>query len=345
MAKVFVSYRRSDSQDVAGRIVDRLAERFSHGDVFKDVDSIPIGVPFPELLRNALSRTDVVLVVIGPTWATVLDDSGNRRLDNPLDFVRIEVETALGSTALVVPVFVTNAIMPDPRELPEPLKPLTVLNGISVRPDPDFHRDMDRLISKLEERLGLEAQSDEKSVSHRRESLLRRFLEDVSKHRMPTVADSKYAAKIVADPHGLSEIANELCREVGSLYDRLLPIYDAGKHLILDDWTRHSLQAIVDRVSHRVRERLALYTRPNTLVLGEDHKTAALRVAFQRCLHQAISYEIRGGRGSAMSNESAREYINFIDELGTAARDGKQDSATGEASEAEPSAAPDPAGV
>jgi hypothetical protein len=200
VTKVFVSYRRSDSQDVAGRIADRLADRFSHGDVFKDVDSIPIGVPFPELLRNALSRTDVVLVVIGPTWATVLDDSGNRRLDNPLDFVRIEVETALGSAALVVPVFVTNAIMPDSRELPESLKPLTVLSGISVRPDPDFHRDMDRLISKLEERLGLEAQSDEKSVSNRRESLLSRFLEEVSRYRMPTVTDSKYAAKIVADP-------------------------------------------------------------------------------------------------------------------------------------------------
>lgn len=336
MPKVFVSYRRSDSQDVAGRIVDRLAERFSPNDVFKDVDSIPIGVPFPELLSSALSRTDVVLVVIGPTWATVVDDSGNRRLDNPLDFVRIEVETALGSAALVVPVFVTNAIMPAQSVLPESLKPLTLLNGISVRPDPDFHRDVDRLISNLEERLGLEAQSDEKSVPRRREALLSRFLEEVSRYRMPTVSDAKYAAKVVADPHGLREIADELCREIASIYDRLLPVYDASKHLILDDWTRHSLQAVVDRVSQRVRERLALYTQPNTLVLGEDHKTAALRVSFQKCLHQAITYEIRGGRRSLSGNESAREYINFIAELGSAARDGKQDSAAGEASDAAP---------
>jgi hypothetical protein len=141
----------------------------------------------------------------------------------------------------------------------------------------------------------------------------------------------------------LSEIANELCREVASIYDRLLPIFDANKHLILDEWTRHSLQAIVDRVRNRVRERLALATQPNTLVLGEDHKTAALRVAFQRCLHQAISYEICGRR--AASDESAREFVNFIDELGTAARDGKHDleKATGGASDAEPGAAPDPA--
>lgn len=187
MAKVFISYRRTDSQDVAGRIVDRLADRFSHGNVFMDVNSIPIGVPYPELLRKTLSRTDVALVVIGPTWATVLDDSGNRRLDNPLDFVRIEVETALGSAALVVPVFVANAVMPDPRELPESLKPLTILNGISIRPDPDFHSDMDRLISQLEERLELEAQSDGMGVSRRRESPMRRSLEDISKHRMPTV--------------------------------------------------------------------------------------------------------------------------------------------------------------
>jgi hypothetical protein len=179
-----------------------------------------------------------------------------------------------------------------------------------------------------------------------RETLLSRFLEEVSRYRMPTVTDSKYAAKIVADPHGLSEIAREMYLEIESIYDRLLPVFDASKHLILDDWTRHSLQAIVDRISHRVRDQLALATRPNMLLIfPPDHTTAALRVAFQRCLHQAISYEIRGRKNSAASNEAGREYVNFIDELGSAARDGKQDSetATGEASDAEPNAAPDPA--
>lgn len=320
MPKVFVSYRRSDSQDVAGRIVDRLTYRFSPNDVFKDVDSIPIGVPFPELLSSALSRTDVVLVVIGPTWATVVDDCGTRRLANPLDFVRIEVETALASAAFVVPVFVTNAIMLDKKELPDSLKPLTVLNGISVRPDPDFHRDMDRLILKLEERLGLEPQSSEKAGSSR-EKLLTKFLEEVSTYRMPDVTDSKYAAKIVADPHGLTDIAREMYHEIASVYDRLLRTFYSCKHLIQDDWTRQSLQAVVDRISHRVQQQLALATRPNTIpIFPPDHTTASLRVAFQRCLRLALALEIPGGRKTVGGDE----FANFIHELGTAARDAEQ---------------------
>ena len=149
MPGVFLSYRRSDSQDVAGRIFDRLAERFSRFAVFKDVDSIPLGVHFPAYLEQVLSNSDAILVLIGPTWLTARDETGHARLENPDDFVRMEVETGLRLKTPTIPVTVSNAAMPAPAALPESLKALAEQNGQAVRPDPDFHRDMDRLIHHL----------------------------------------------------------------------------------------------------------------------------------------------------------------------------------------------------
>src|SRR5437879_2029571 len=120
MSGIFVSYRRSDTQDVAGRIFDRLVERFSRDVVFKDVDSIPLSVPFPAYLQQTLSSSDAVLILIGPTWLTASDAIGRSRLQDPDDFVRIEVETALRLGVPTIPITVSNAPMPSPAELPEP---------------------------------------------------------------------------------------------------------------------------------------------------------------------------------------------------------------------------------
>lgn len=146
---IFISYRRSDSQDVAGRIFDRLTERFTQRRVFKDVDSIPLSVSFPVAITEALEQAAVALVLIGPNWAACEDAEGRRRLDNPLDPVRIEVETALRMGIPLVPVAVSNADLPGPDILPEPLKPIATRQGQPIRPDPDFHHDMNRLIERL----------------------------------------------------------------------------------------------------------------------------------------------------------------------------------------------------
>src|SRR5947209_6362751 len=97
MPAVFISYRRSESQDVTGRIYDRLVGKFTPKQVFKDVESIPLGVSFPLHIKQMLSKTRVALVIIGPGWLTASDEQGRRRLDDPNDFVRLEVETALGA--------------------------------------------------------------------------------------------------------------------------------------------------------------------------------------------------------------------------------------------------------
>jgi hypothetical protein len=150
MAKVFISYRRADSAAFSGRIYDHLISKFGRKNVFKDVDDIPAGVDFGDYIQTSLRQCAVELVVIGPQWVTSLKPNGERRLDDPADFVRIEVETALNLGLTVIPVLVENASMPGAEDLPESLHRLARINALSVRHDPDFTRDMERVIASLE---------------------------------------------------------------------------------------------------------------------------------------------------------------------------------------------------
>lgn len=147
---VFISYRRDDSADSTGRIYDRLSAHFGEAAIFKDVDDIPLGTDFKDYIGGVLSKCNVELVIIGPDWVTITDNAGNPRLDDPNDFVRIEVETGLARGIPVIPVLVGGAFMPSLDELPKSLAKLASRNGIQVRRDPDFHRDVNRLIGKLE---------------------------------------------------------------------------------------------------------------------------------------------------------------------------------------------------
>lgn len=149
IVQIFVSYRREDSADVTGRLYDRLVARFGRERVFKDVDSIPLGVDFRTHLQEVVGACDVVVAVIGERWLSV-GGEGSRRLDDGKDFVRIELETALQRQIPVVPVLVGGARMPSVGDLPPTLAALVYRHGQAVRPDPDFHHDMDRLIQGLE---------------------------------------------------------------------------------------------------------------------------------------------------------------------------------------------------
>jgi len=147
---IFVSYRRSDSADIAGRIYDRLIGKFGKNPVFKDVDSIPLGLDFKEYLDKKVGECDVLLAIIGDRWLSASDSTGNKRLEDPADFVRIEIESALQRGIPVIPLLVRDAHMPSEESLPPGLRKLVYRNGIPIRSDPDFHRDMDRLIAALE---------------------------------------------------------------------------------------------------------------------------------------------------------------------------------------------------
>ncbi|HET9908459.1 MAG TPA: TIR domain-containing protein [Anaerolineales bacterium] len=150
MPRIFISYRRSDSGVFTGRIHDQLKARFGANNVFRDVYNIPAGSDFRTVLNEEVGSTDVCLVMIGPQWVTTTDAQGKRRLDDPGDFVRIEVEEALkNSKTRVIPVLVDNAVMPVAEELPASMAELAYRNAVKVRTDPDFPHDMQNLIRHL----------------------------------------------------------------------------------------------------------------------------------------------------------------------------------------------------
>lgn len=144
--KIFVSYRREDSADAVGRIYDWLLQRFGEGTVFKDVDSIPLGVDFRKSIDQAVSNATVLLVIIGRTWLSVSGSKNERKIDSPSDFVRIEIATALRRGIPTIPLLISGANMPDTEALPEEIRELRFRNAVAIRPDPDFGNDMDRLI-------------------------------------------------------------------------------------------------------------------------------------------------------------------------------------------------------
>lgn len=152
--RIFISYRRDDSGDVTGRIYDRLESRFGRESLFIDVDSIPIGVDFREHLSEAVGRCDVLLAVIGTQWLNAAHQrgarKGRRRLDDPADLVRIEIQSALERRIPVVPVLVGNAAMPLEEELPPELRPLAYRNAAEIRPGRDFRDHVERLVRDLE---------------------------------------------------------------------------------------------------------------------------------------------------------------------------------------------------
>jgi len=145
---VFISYRREDSGGFAGRIYDRLTGRLGRDAVFFDVDNIPAGLDFVDVLSDRVGKCDALVAVIGKTWNPVKDN--RPRLDDPGDFVRVEIEAALNRGVRVIPVLVDGAAMPRTEDLPDSLKKLTRRQGIEIS-HTRFDSDVERLTEALSE--------------------------------------------------------------------------------------------------------------------------------------------------------------------------------------------------
>ena len=149
MAGIFVSYRRDDSRDVAGRLVDRLRRDYSEEQLFLDIDGIPAGTEFDAVLDERLRVCDVLLALIGPQWVNARDASGRRRLHDPDDYVRREIAAALQRDDVrVIPLLVSGAEMPRAEELPDDLKPLVSRQNFQLRYE-RFNADVNDLIAQL----------------------------------------------------------------------------------------------------------------------------------------------------------------------------------------------------
>lgn len=154
VALIFISYRRADSEATVGRLHDHLQREFGAREVFKDVDSIPPGTDFRKVIAESVQACRVLIAVIGPQWLEARDGDGQRLIDDPEDFVRLEIERALLSGLHIIPVLVGSAKMPPPGSLPPGLEDLSFRSAIAVRPDPDFRRDIARLIKAISCRPG-----------------------------------------------------------------------------------------------------------------------------------------------------------------------------------------------
>jgi hypothetical protein len=166
MPAIFISYRREDSIAYSGRLFDRLTAEFGKGQVFMDIDSIDPGADFIQEIERTVAACDAVLVVIGKQWLTVVDAQGRRRIENPEDFVRLEVETALSRKVRVVPVLVGGAQMPRSDELPSTLGGLLRRHALDL-PDTAFHQALERLITSIRrDEAKAREQADQERVAH-----------------------------------------------------------------------------------------------------------------------------------------------------------------------------------
>ncbi len=154
MSGIFISYRREDTAGYAGRLSDRLRDSFGKNQVFMDIETIEPGVDFVEVLTRAVGSCKVLIAVIGKIWLTVTDAEGKRRLDDPEDFTRIEIKTALERGIRVIPLLIEDVRMPVPEQLPDDLKTLARRQSLQIS-NSRWADDIKRLIDVLEKELGV----------------------------------------------------------------------------------------------------------------------------------------------------------------------------------------------
>jgi hypothetical protein len=147
--RIFMSYRREETAYPAAWLFDRLASHFGRDQIFKDVDSIELGDDFVEVITTAVGSCEVLLALIGSRWLTITDQDGHRRLDNPGDFVRLEIEAALTRNVRVIPILVDEARMPRAEELPASLAKLARRQALELNPG-RFEADTRRLLRVLD---------------------------------------------------------------------------------------------------------------------------------------------------------------------------------------------------
>jgi hypothetical protein len=147
--KIFISYRRSDSAGHTGRLYDYLVNYFGEDRIFMDVVAIKPGVDFAQDIENTLHEADMVIVIIGNSWLDIRAENDERRLDDPNDLVRLEVETGLKLEIPIVPVLIQSSQMPGEKDLPPSINELAKRNALRLSDD-HWTSDVNYLTDVLE---------------------------------------------------------------------------------------------------------------------------------------------------------------------------------------------------
>jgi formylglycine-generating enzyme required for sulfatase activity len=201
---IFICYRRGDSIAYAGRLYDRLSGHFGAERVFMDIDGIEPGEDFVQVIEGTLSRCDAVIAVIGKTWAAMVDEEGVRRLDDPRDFVRLELATALRLGVRVIPTLVGGARFPRTSEIPAALQELGRRNALEIH-DTDFHQNAAKLIATLDKVL---AEAEErrrvsKPGSVEAPAVVKSLISKTAPLPVPSLSVQRYRARWLAFAGGL----------------------------------------------------------------------------------------------------------------------------------------------
>jgi hypothetical protein len=175
--KIFINYRRGDDPGHTGRLFDRLQDVFPPEQLFLDVDNIAPGLDFVHVLNDRVAECDVLIAVIGRGWIDARDGAGKRRLEDPEDFVRIEIESALTQGKRVIPVLVGDAQMPRSEDLPQPLRPLSRRNAVRLTHE-RFRSDAQGLVKALQQALEDTAQRRQAELEAEQRAQKHRRLED-----------------------------------------------------------------------------------------------------------------------------------------------------------------------
>ena len=152
--RIFLSYRRADSQNETDQIYKALVADFGSNCVFRDMESIPLGVNFKDHIDSVISTCDVVIIIIGDKWKGEINSKRGSRLDDPNDFVRLEVEAALQRNIPVIPVLIRNTQMPEEKSIPSSLQVLRFRNAVSLSSNSNgLIQDPIRLLNSIKEHL------------------------------------------------------------------------------------------------------------------------------------------------------------------------------------------------
>ena len=195
--QIFISYRREESRWSARSLRDRLCRDFGPKQIFMDIDAIALGEDFVEAIETTVAECDVLIAVIGNNWLTSKDGHGNRRLDNPEDFVRMEIGAALKRKIRVIPVLVDGALMPQSTDLPEDLRPLVRRNALLIT-DTSFDGDCQRLAAAI--KLVLEKAAAEQRQREEKERLEAEKRQREKKERLKKTTSPTHARDFPTSP-------------------------------------------------------------------------------------------------------------------------------------------------
>src|SRR2546426_4635725 len=267
--RVFISYRRDDSAADTGRLYDALSARFGRESVFIDIDAIPPGADFAQVIQESVSACQVLIAVIGTKWLGSADAAGHRRLDDEQDFVRLEIQAALQRNLRVIPVLVQGASMPRADLLPDSIAKLAGRNAVEISYG-RWHYDAARLIATLEES-GRPSGKGLSNLPGQLTSFVGRGPELAAVEQL--LSEGRLVTLTGAGGIGKTRLAIEVAGRVAGGYRDGVRLVELAS-LADPDLLTHSVAFTVglgDRAGHPITENLVDYLRPRQMLLVLDN--------------------------------------------------------------------------